>query len=340
VAHQECVFLDTDAQFITDTPSQSEEYHYIDHGGWFVAVAQKEINKAIAAGATKEFLSPLSFLYIRHKKDPKPHRLLLMATEEYIYMVTFDEESRPAYYKIVPLESNKDLVKVVERFLKEFYAQERSYFIEEVVYYRFYNLLVVLEDELEQNLGLQLRIEDVDPESDFCHQDELKELLIAPSRQESQSFWRRNGVVLAVGIVAIVLLVGYDIYLRYDTSAKERQIAQLVKQQVQLANQNNAYTAKMLKHQKIDPLLREIDEKNALLEHRIRDLFALVPNDVYLTYVEINKGGIVLRGMGLKRGSLQEFLHKKLAKIFAKKRVEIGKAKGGYMFEAIFEEAQ
>ncbi|BCD68581.1 hypothetical protein [Nitratiruptor sp. YY09-18] len=338
MAKRECLFLDTSLQYVTDSKENPQEYYYIDHSGWYIAIPYKEINKAVAAGATKDFISPFSFLFLQYQKDPRPNRLYSLATEEYIYLTTFYED-RPAYYKILSIKENKEFFHIVEQFLKEFYAQENSYFIEEVIYYRFYNLLVIFEEELEQNLGVVLRIVDIDHERDFCHEEEFTKYLIQPLMHEEESFWKRNILSLVVGTAAIIVLIGYDFYIKYDTKMKKEQIAQLRNRQITLANQNNAYTATKLKQQKIDPILQSIDEKNSLITEKIKYIFNLVPEDVYLTFAEFNKGAIIIKGVGISKKSVQKLLQINLAKIFTKKHIDIRKTKEGYVFEAVFEEA-
>ncbi len=321
---ENCVFLDTAAQEIIVGNDAKGEKFTIEHTGWVIAVDQKELNKIFAA-ATKPVLSPFSYLFLQYEKEKPKHTLYVLIADENIYIATFDEDL-PVYWKIVPLSEEKNIEQVIEHALKEFYRQEKTYFIEKVIIYRFSNLMVVVPDEVEQKLFLEVQLVQKDY-GDVCEDKDVERYTALPTiEKKEKSFWERNRVAILLFLLIFAGLVAIDFFLKFKTKKLNEQATGYIQQQVQLANETNNYTKKMLQSQKIDPILERIKESNAQTVERIKNVFSLIPDDAYLTAAAFSKEGVQLEGVALHAASIKKALAKSTQKL------TLEKTKRGYRF--------
>jgi hypothetical protein len=112
----------------------------------------------------------------------------------------------------------------------------------------------------------------------------------------------------------------------------------LVHYQVELANSNNEYQSKILKIERIRSTVDRLRNDNELLASKIRDLFDLVPDDIYLTKFLLKKGGLYIEGVAKSRESFLKRLHRKLVQSYPKSSYKLERTKEGYRFIASYEE--
>ncbi len=305
-----CVFLDTPAQTIVVQTDSRVQGTVIEHQGWLIAVEPKALNQIFAADATKRIVSPFSYLFLQYQKSRPKNTLYVLLAEENIFIVTFDEDL-PVYWKIVPLENNKEIEKVIEAALKEFYRQEKTYFIEKVEIYRFSTLAVVLADEIENNLFVEVQVHDKEPD-EYCEEKGIEEFAILPSiEKKEKSFIERHRFAIGLFILVLLGLLAAQFYLKYKTKKMNEEAANLIASQVRMANATNAYTSKILKAKKVDPIVASIKESNANVVARIRNIFDLIPNDAYLQSATFTNQQVLLQGVALHRDSIQKALGNK-----------------------------
>ena len=330
-----CVFLDTPAQTIVVQTDPQAQGTVIEHEGWHIAVDPKALNQIFAADATKRIVSPFSYLFLQYQKSRPKHTLYVLLAEENIFIVTFDEDL-PVYWKIVPLESNKDIEKVIEAALKEFYRQEKTYFIEKVVIYRFSTLAVVLADEIENSLFVETEVHDKEPD-EYCNEKGIEQFAIVPTiEKKEKSFIERNRFAIGLFILVLLGLLAVQMYLRYKTEKMNEKSADLISRQVRMANATNAYTTKILKAKKVDPIIADIKESNAAVVARMKSVFDLIPDDAYLVSASFTKEQVLLEGVALSRASIQKALGNKAQGSL--KGLQLTRAKRGYGFKIAYGE--
>ena len=299
---ENCVFLDTTAQEIVYEKPREDTLCIREHGDWFVAIDQKELNTIFAA-ITKPLLSPWSYLFIQYTKEKPHHALYLLIAQEHVFLVTFDEQI-PIYWKIVPFAQG-DITNCIEQFLKEFYQQEKSYFIEQIICYAYRQESVVPKEEIEEKLFVEVAMSTL-PESIPCDKEYAQYVVPPCSAREQESFWKRNRIIIIFFFVVFIGLLLTDMYLRYRMKNMEKQISYYMRQQVLMANRTNHYTKILFQSNKIDPYVQRTQESNAAIVDRLRNIFALIPDTAYLTHVTMHAHTIQLEGIAFDPEIMQK----------------------------------
>ena len=332
-----CLLLDTNQQQITYKSFDEETFIEVEHeDGWYIRVPIKEINQIKAANTTTSIISPYSFLYVHYKEDQKDSTLWGAILHEHIFLVIF-KDSKPIFFKISAYESQNEVQEVIEHFIRDFFEQENSFFIERIKLY--YERGAYYEDpDLSEELMLPIEFTQIDYEK-ICINPKITHYYF-PSKKEPGGI--RLGInkrfVLGVGFSVILFLLGYDFYLRYQIDRYDEKIKGLVQTQVELANENNEYQSKMLKVSMIKPQISQILGKNELLEQKIRSIFDLVPDDTYLIDFVLRPKELQLSGVSRYKESFLQNLHKKLTHVYDRASFELINTGIGYYFRAIYKE--
>ncbi len=329
-----CIFFDSDNQFVSKKELEDSAFAHIPHGQWYVQILHKELNQFIAAHTTQKIVSPLTFLYLMYKKDPQPNALYLLILDEYLYMTTFEDET-PLFTKIYALDRVEDLASTIESYLHDFYAQPGSFFVEKIIIYNLKEDFILLPHELEERLLLDI---DVRKEGlDFlCDNSQISQYFLnLPNNGKKLRLSNRFIVMVGLGIL-LLLAIG-DIYLRYSSAQYSKKIGSLVLAQAKVANFNNDTQSKLLHLQNMAPLIRTIKERNIYAITRIRDLFDQIPSHTYLNSAEFSKEGAVLQGASKQKEEIYA-LDRKLAKTFKTHRLILQKEDGWYKFRGIYKE--
>ena len=332
-----CLLLDTNQQQVTYKSFDEESLVEVKHDdGWFVRVPVKEINQIKAANTTTSILSPYSFLYVRYKEDPKDGTLWGAILHDHIFLVVF-KDGKPIFFRISAYESQNEVQEAIERFIREFFEQENSFFIERIKL--FYESGAYYEDpDLAEELMLPVEFVQIDYEK-VCTNPNVTHYFF-PAKKEPGGV--RIGIskrfVFGVGFAVILFLLGYDFYLRYQIDKYNNKIKELVQSQVELANENNEYKSNMLKVSMIKPQITQILGKNELLEQKIRSIFDLVPADTYLTDFVLEPKKLQISGVSRHKESFLQKLHKKLAHFYDQADYELKNTGTGYHFQATYKE--
>ena len=323
---ERCHFLDTNEQYIVSTPTDAT---VVEHEGWYIDVSKEIIEKF---SSLSPLLSPWSYLYTEYTKHQQPkNALFILATANYIYFVTF-QDNKPFYYEIQKSQKELHLAQVIEAFLKDFYEQEGSYFIEKIYVYKSDDVVLIIQEDLEEKLFIPIQIERVE-EASLCNVPHLISLQI--KKQKSSL----SKGVLFVAFVLILIFIGYDGYVRYKIHSLQKNIQHTIDSQVALANKNNHLQSQLMKIKKIAPYVNRSKEHNAFIVSTIKHVFDLIPPQAYLTYAEFQNNYFILKGYTQSKKALVQSLYTKLAHAFAKKRLIIKKRKSGYEFEVIYEKS-
>ena len=325
MAKKNCHFLDTHEQYIVSAPTENT---VVEHEGWYIDVPKDVIEKF---SSLSPLLSPWSYLYAEYTKQQPKHALYILATSNYIYFVTF-QDSKPFYYAIKKSQKELPLAVVIEEFLKDFYGQEKSYFIEQIYVYKSDDIVLIIQEDLEERLLIPVKIERVE-EASLCNIPHLISLQI--KKQKSSL----SKGVFFVAFVLILIFVGYDGYVRYKVHSLQKNIQHTIDSQVALANKNNRLQSQLMKIKKIAPYVSKSKEHNTFVISTIKHVFDLIPPEAYLTYAEFHNNSFILKGFTKSKKALMQSLYVKLARSFSKKRLIIKKNRGGYHFEAIYEKS-
>ncbi len=329
-----CIFFDSDNQFVSKKELEDSTFAHIPHGEWYVQIPHKELNQFITANTAHKIVSPLTFLYLMYKKDPQPNALYLLILDEYLYMTTFEDEV-PLFTKIYALDKVEDLVSTIESYLYDFYAQPGSFFIEKIIIYNLKEDFILLPHELEEKLLLDVEVHKEG--LDFlCDNSHISQYFLNLSKN-GKRLQLSNRFVIMVGLAILLLLGAGDLYLRYSSSQYTKKIKSLVLAQAKVANFNNDTQSRLLYLQKMAPLIRGIKEHNMLVISRIRDLFDQIPEHTFLSMAEFSKEGVVLQGASTQKSEI-EVLDEKLAKTFKNHRLILEKSNGWYKFYGIYKE--
>ncbi len=334
---KKCVFLDTLEQSIAYKKLEDPAFAEVEHEeGWYVRVPQKELNHIKAAHTTATIVSPYSFLYLQAKKSQKEPVLWILALEHHLYLVTF-KDGKALFAKNYNLD-DRQLAQIITEYLHDFYATEESFFIEEIEV--FYDEGSLYEDpDLSERLLLPVFYTKFDEEK-VCLDPNISKYYFQIQHKEPVRIGINKRFVFGVGGIILVLLIVTDIYLRYKTNKYDTMTKDLVKYQVQLANSNNEYQSKMLKIDQIRPIVVQLQDGNEMVGTKIRSLFDLVPDDIYLTNFLLKENALYLEGVAKSKGSFLEYLHKKLVQSYPKNSYKLKPTKEGYRFMAHYEEVE
>jgi len=334
VGFHNCIFFDSDNQFVSKKELEDSAFAHIPHGEWYVQIPHKELNQFIAAHTTHKIVSPLTFLYLMYKKDPQSNALYLLILDDYLYMTTFEGET-PLFIKIYSLERVEDLASTIENYLHEFYAQPGSFFVEKIIIYNLKEGFILLPHELEERLLLDIEVHKEG--LDFlCNNSQISQYFLnLPNNGKKLQL--SNRFVIMVGLGILLLLGAGDLYLRYSSSQYTKKIKSLVLSQAKVANFNNDTQSRLLHLQKMAPLIRSVKEHNTYVISRIQDLFDQIPEHTLLSMAEFSKEGVVLEGASKQKSEI-EALDGKLAKTFKNHRLILEKSNGWYKFYGIYKE--
>ncbi|BCD62763.1 hypothetical protein NitYY0826_C1646 [Nitratiruptor sp. YY08-26] len=302
------------------------------HDGWIIELEQKEFNKLRAADTTASIISPWSYLYLHYMREAKEHALFIAILEEHIFAITF-ANTKPMFWQIYEKQKS-NLTELIEDFLKKFYAQEESYFIESIYIYDFAGTEVDAQ-EIEEKLFIPVIYKQ-------CSSDELDaddiETYAVSTEERRESLWKRYKALFGVVVAFFLVLIGYEFYLRNAIASYQEKIEKLVKLQVETANTNNVLTAKLMQLKKLTPFINELKQVNPLIVERIRSVFDLVPANAYLTKAEFNSNELILEGICKDRDTLLHSLHEKLSQTYKKGKISFSKRSEGFYFKALYKE--
>ena len=332
---KECVFLDSLEQHIIYKKLEDPAFAEVEHeGGWYVRVPQKELNQIKAANTTATIISPFSFLFLQYKKSAKESALWILVLENHLYLVTFKED-RALFARSYDLH-DKEIGELITEFLHDFYATDESFFIEEIEI--FYEDGMLYEDpDLEDRLLLPVSYTKLDKEK-VCSDPNLSKYFFQVQPNAPVRIGISKKFVFGVGGTILLFLLVSDLYLRYKADKYDTMTRDLVQYQVELANSNNEYQSKILKIERIRPAVDQLRNSNEVLASKIRDLFDLVPDDIYLTKFLLKDGGLYIEGVAKSKKSFLGELHKKLAQVYPKSSYKLQRTKDGYKFMASYEE--
>ncbi len=325
-----CIFFDSAAQTILLQKPRESDVLYVDHANWFVKIDTKEFNKLKAAQTTATIVSPFSYLFHEYRKKAEP-ALFGVVLEEQCYFAIFLDE-KPLFWQIC--DTAQDITNGIERFLKDFYEKPQSFFIEKIYLYNCNEALQIDKEDIQERLLLPVEVYEED-EDRLCQEVAL---MAIDQQAEEPSFLKKYRSLLLIAAATLLVVSGYEIYLRYAIAQYEQKIANLVQKQVDVANKNNDYQAQLMHFQKLKPIVEAIKQNNALIASKIRTIFNLIPNDAYLTKAEIGKNALLFEGVCKSKKSLLRAFHEKMAKSFQKKRIRFTKMADGYRFQAVYEE--
>lgn len=296
----------------------------IPHDSWFLAIAKE----ALIPREERVYISPVSYLYVQYKKDLLKNTLYAFVSENNLYLITFNDEV-PRFLTISPLVLEEDIIPSIERFLKEFYQQEGSYFIEKLFLYKHIDAPFSLDPkEVEERLFLDVELIVVSQE-DICKTEGIERFAI--QQQKSETKEKTNYALFIFFFILLLGLVGIDYYIRHTTKQYKEEIAQLIQKQVTIANKTNHYSQKIIQQEKIGPLLATIQDKNEKVIHTIWTVFDLIDDETLLKRAYFDKEQTVLEGFTTNKDSL-ELLRKRLEQIYSKVLVESSEVQDGYEF--------
>ena len=270
---------------------------------------------------------------MRFKELQQESALYCLLLENHCYFATFKDD-KPFFWQIYEIGDEEVIKNHIKNFLKSFYQNPQSYFIELIYLYNFNPSLRFAGEDIEEELLLPTKIY-AEREDAMCHQ--ASEIAIKVEN-ESLSFWKKYRSLLLIAAATMLIVAGYELYLRYTIDQYEQKIAHLVQEQVSVANRNNTYKAEVIHFQKLKPVVEAIKQKNAFIATKIRTIFDLIPDDAYLTKAEIGKNVLLFEGVCKSKHSLLQAFHEKMAKSFQKKRINFSKIANGYKFQAVYEE--
>jgi len=329
-----CIFFDSDNQFVSKKELKDSSFIHIPHDKWYIQIPYKVLNQYRAAHTAQKIISPLTFLYLMYKKEPQAHALYILILDEHIYMVTFQDET-PLFTKIYALERVEDLASLIESYLHDFYAQPESFFIEKIIIFNFKEDCFLLPHELEERLLLKVEVRQEG--LDFlCDNSQVSQFFLNIP-EKGKKLHLSNRFIIFVGVGILLLLAAADIYFRYTSSQYSQKVRSLLLAQSQVANFNNEAQSKLLYFQKMAPLIRTIKEHNAYISTRIQNLFDQIPPHTFLTFAQFSKEGVELKGASSQKDELLS-LDKKLAKTFKHHRLILKKSDGWYRFHGIYKE--
>jgi len=335
----DCLFLDTNDQFISQSPPQDPNLIAIEHKGWYVNIPLQEIDAIKASGDWVKLLSPFSYLYFKYLEDKSPRALYVLILHNAIYLVTFNELDIPVYYQICDVD--EDLKEVVKYFLHNFYAQKNTYFIEKLYIYQANPTPIDFQAFEEQLLLVDVRTYPVNDLSKYCHNESYSRYFI--KRKEALGdpeppFFVKSSFIMTLGTSVIVLLLGYYGYIVYENQQYERKVQELIQEQIALGNRTNHEQTILMKLNQFRPFLEKLKEKNSYLYTQIKEIFDLVPNRTYLTRAVFDNGGVVLEGITLNPQEVREIIDSKLRESFPNGKITFKRTKEGVKFRAIYEE--
>ncbi len=329
-----CLFLDTKNQFITKKEVDDSIHLYLPHDSWYIQIPKKELNQFIAANTEAKIISPLTFLYFVYLKHAKENALYILILDDYIYITTFNK-GEPLFTKIYAVEESDDLADDIEDFLHSFYDQPNAFFIEHITIYNLNDGFIILPEEIKERLLLDLEIH-TDGLEKYCNNSELSRYFLNIP-QEVKSLRLNNRFIFMVAGGILLILVAFDLYLKFSNQEVKKNIQSLVQKQQQLGNTNNQIQTKLLYLKKIAPLYKEVQEKNSYISSFIKQLFDQIPSHTYLTLAEFSDGELILKGVSQNLQEIQK-LHQKLSQSFKKERLSLTKHGSSYIFEAAYKE--
>jgi len=336
VGVKNCIFLDIpDQQIVYKEISDPSFVEIVHDDGWIIRIPLKEINQIKAANTTASLLSPYTYLYYKHKEKGVNDALWILAVEDYIFLATFSD-GKVVFAKAYRLDE-KDLKDIIEAFLREFYELPDSYFIEHVyIYYvddGFFN-----DPDLEDKIMLPVEYEKVDLEK-VCQNPNLSKYFTTYKPNEVRIGINRK-FILATGLTILAGLILYDIYLRYNNYIYKNKIDEAIKKQVEVANINNNLQSRIMKLNMIKPVAMEIKDNNELISSKLKDIFNIVPDNIYLTYLQLLKNGLKIEGVAKERSSFLESIHSKLSRFYQQSGFKMRKEGKKYYFTATYKELE
>ncbi|NPA03233.1 MAG: hypothetical protein GXO61_00050 [Epsilonproteobacteria bacterium] len=336
----DCLFLDTNDQFISQSPPQDVNLVAIEHKGWYVNIPISEIDAIKASGGSVKLLSPFSYLYFKHLENRAPHSLYILILRNAIYLVTFNTEDIPVYYQICDID--EDLNEVVKFFLHNFYSQKNTYFIERLFIYQLEPRPIDYKPIEEQLVLGEIKAFPLDDLQEYCQNEEYSRYFIKRKEALPESeppFFVKSSFILTIGISVIVLLLGYYGYIVYENQKYEKRVQELIQEQIALGNSTNEEQTVFMKLNRARPFIEKAREKNALLTRKIKEIFDLIPDRTYLTRAMFDNGGIILEGVTLNPKEVREIVDTKLKESFPTGKLTFPKrTKEGVRFRAVYEE--
>ncbi len=338
VATRKCIFLDSKNQQITYKSFDDPAFVEVEHeDGWYLRVPQKDLNQIRAAHTTASILSPFSFLYLKYKEKSQEGVLWCFIFDDEAFFATF-KDGKPIFTKIIDELHEYNLEDLITGFLHQFYDQEESYFIERIEI--FYEEGSIYEDpDLEDRLLLPIGFNKIDTDQ-ICQNPAVSKYFFTIKKNSGMTIGMNKKFVMVVGVAVLALLLLYDLFLKYQTHTYTQKIHQLVDSQMHSAEQNNEYQSKILRIERIKPIIMQLRDRNELLATKLKNLFDLVPDTVYLTKFELNERALHIEGVAKDRRAFLLGLNKKLATIYKQGSYDLKRTKGGYRFVATYEEVQ
>ena len=331
-----CIFLDIpDQQIVYKEISDPSFVEIVHDDGWIIRIPLKEINQIKAANTTASLLSPYTYLYYKHKEKGVNDALWILAAEDYIFLATFSD-GKIIFAKAYRLD-DRELKETIEEFLREFYELGDSYFIERVFIY-YVEDSFFKDPDLEDKILLPVEFEKVDLEK-VCQNPHLSRYFATYKDNEVRIGINRK-FILATGLTILTGLILYDLYLRYSNFTFKNKIDKAIKRQVEVANLNNRLQSKIMKLNLIKPVSMEIGDNNQLISSKLKDLFEIVPDDIYFTYLNLLKDGLVIKGYTKNRASFLEHIHSKLSRFYQESSFKLKKEGKKFYFEARYKELE
>jgi len=328
---QRCGLLDLPEQEIGFEDLGDGSLIGIQHEGWFLFIPRDFPRKW--PPSIEYLISPYTLLAHFYQERGLEGALWVYIHGRWAFFATF-AKGRPLFARALELRDERELEERIKEFLSTFYQQEENYFVERIEI--FFEPGAIQEDRgVSERLLLPVTFHQVDLQA-YCDDPDLASYRIPLREPKGATLSINPRMVLGIGGAILLLLGGYDLYLRYRIDSYQEETTRLALAQQELTQESNLYQSKILKIQQIKPIVTQIIDDNDFLETRIRALFDLVPDDTYLFSFALDGERLLLEGMSRSKESFLG-LHRQLLELYPKGEFELTRAAGGwYRFKAIY----
>ncbi len=142
--------------------------------------------------------------------------------------------------------------------------------------------------------------------------------------------------IFFVSVISISLL-GFGLYLRYKTYKLTSVVEEKKTVHQTLSEKVAAYEKELKIHKMQRTLSKEVKASNGLLKNSIKNLFDLVPDQIVLTKVMMQKDMLNLEGLTPTKDTYRLLLEPPLKSIFSSSQVsyQFNGRKGRYEFKSV-----
>jgi len=276
-------------------------------------------------------LSPYAILYELYKEKKDEKALYILNQKDFITYGVFKEGSL-IFCEHLKKEKDFDFKIVTEEIIKNFYKGECCYFLERIYLFDCDDIKEKSIKELYESILIEIDVEKGKIE-DLLKKIYEKKDNYAYVLFEEKSLFPKWLQIAAIVIFAVLIVI--DLYVRVKNAALQEKVLALQYEKQNLQEKISELKEETASLKNILPVVQEIKSQNMLIVSNIKNVFDLIPDQIYLFKAEFDKDRLVLVGFTPSKAIFDSYLNKNLKNFYQKGEVRFKKLKSGYKFISI-----